>query len=367
MITAPVVPTENHGEEPRRLVDFSGESWEGGMAAQLYEGVWSIGDHHTPALVAGLPIINNRCFVFRLKDVEDGDFLLAIGVAGNNAIQGLQALARDMKLPVRFVLSQGANHHMFLERWYEEFPEARILIPGRKIPVSRNGRALQQKYPDRWEVYNDAHLGIPALLKYQDQLDFAIFDQFYGIRDHDFTSESHKCRVNIGPLEYGLKFTAAKRDQLMDAIWTYHKASGICIYEHNVDIWLTKEQHSKLPFPVIYMMAPERFQSALPETFSWVQDPKIHYETWQKVLGWEITTLVDYHMDPGTCLQPQNNTNGGASTCRQLIEQLIAKSGEDDPTGYNLWYNRRNRQIRQTMSVVLVGIAAYLLYQYTNN
>jgi hypothetical protein len=339
--------------------DFSVESWDETTMDQICDGVWTISDRHQPALVHGLPLINNRCFAFRLTDKDENtSFLVAIGVAGDKAIRGLQQLAQDKDLPVRFILSQGANHHMYLDHWYLAFPKARILLPGRKIPLTRNGKALQKKYPEQWEVYH-GHLGIPALEKYKDQVDFAIFDQWYGIADEEWTSESHVSKTNLSAAHWAVRFGLAKRNQLMDAVWVYHKPSGICIYEHNVDIWFTKKQHVQIPFPLSQMTAAERFQSALPETMSWIEDSKIHYETWQKVLSWDISVLVDYHMHPGTC-HPQ--TPEGA---RVLLRQLMAKSGEDDPTGYNLWYNRRNRQNKNILLVVSASVAAYMAYLWS--
>jgi hypothetical protein len=62
---------------------------------------------------------------------------------------------------------------------------------------------------------------------------------------------------------------------------------------------------------------------------------KIHDETWDRVLDWDTKTLRDYHMAPGVV-----HTRTPESAQRVLME-LIHKTGEDEPTGRNLWYDRR--------------------------
>eukprot|EP00526_Cylindrotheca_closterium_P014774 CAMPEP_0113608788 /NCGR_PEP_ID=MMETSP0017_2-20120614/4117_1 /TAXON_ID=2856 /ORGANISM="Cylindrotheca closterium" /LENGTH=287 /DNA_ID=CAMNT_0000517507 /DNA_START=2575 /DNA_END=3435 /DNA_ORIENTATION=+ /assembly_acc=CAM_ASM_000147 len=278
--------------------DFSTESYESPDCAKVFDGIWTISDAHRPALVSAFPECNNRSYIFRLKEPSNGpDFLLVMGVAGPKAVKAVQKLEQETKLSVKFVVSQGAQHHMYLDHWFEGFPAARILIPDRKIPVTRNGKALQEKYPDRWETTGGQT--IPALEKYSDQLEFAIFDQVYGVKDEDWTSKCGSEPTQVNPMVWAFKFAMAKRDQLMDNVWTHHKASGLTIMEHNVEVWFTKEQHDEMPFPINQMMGAERFISALPEIFSWIEDPKIHAETWDKVLEWETKILCVYHMAPG--------------------------------------------------------------------
>jgi hypothetical protein len=239
---------------------FPAESVEGELPDEMDDGIWSCSTDHDPGLAGkfGL-VVNNRSVVVRVADKEDGDFLLVYGVAGGSATERVQALEKKLSLPVRFILSsvssflppqnplspshlslslyQGAAHHMYLDLWYEAFPDARIIIPDRKIPQTRNGRELKERYADRWE--ENSGTTFTALKKYRDQVDFAIFDQWHLYPDQEFMTKNHNERNAEAEsfFSYLRKFGSAPMTQPADAVWMHHASSGITFAEHNVQMW----------------------------------------------------------------------------------------------------------------------------------
>jgi hypothetical protein len=64
----------------------------------------------------GALLCNLRLSVLNLS--FPGNFLLVYGLPGQPAISRVQKLEKYHGIPVKFVLSSGAQHHMYLEEWY---------------------------------------------------------------------------------------------------------------------------------------------------------------------------------------------------------------------------------------------------------
>ena len=128
-------------------IDFSKEDWD--QPTEFFEGCWVIATKHNPGLNEALEL-NNRVFVFRLKNKSGEDTLLVFGACGPTSIEAVKKLEEQTGLRVSWIVGNGGGHHLFLGLWYEAFPNARILVPARRIPSTRNGEELQQKYADRW-------------------------------------------------------------------------------------------------------------------------------------------------------------------------------------------------------------------------
>ena len=118
-------------------IDFSGEDWD--TPAQFFDGCWVIANLHCPALNKTMEV-NNRTFVFRLKNKAGEDVLFVFGCASQAAVDAVKKLEQDTGLKVAWVVSNGGAHHMFLDLWYQAFPDARIPIPARRSPTAPTRR-----------------------------------------------------------------------------------------------------------------------------------------------------------------------------------------------------------------------------------
>src|SRR5262245_57075168 len=127
----------NHGH-----LDFSNENWN--QAAKIFDGSWVIASRHNPGLFQALEL-NNRVFVFRLKTKRGQDTLLVYGAGGPTTIEAVRALAKESGVAVGWIVGNGGAHHLFLDLWYAAFPDARVLVPAKRIPTTRNGLELQKK------------------------------------------------------------------------------------------------------------------------------------------------------------------------------------------------------------------------------
>ena len=123
-------------------IDFSNEDW--GKSVKFSDGCWVIAEKHNPSLNKTMEF-NNRTFVFKLINKEGKDTLLVFGCSGKPSIEAVKLLEKETGLEVTWIVSFGGAHHLFLDLWYEAFPKARIPIPAKKIPFTRNGRNLQEK------------------------------------------------------------------------------------------------------------------------------------------------------------------------------------------------------------------------------
>ena len=156
-------------------IDFAGEDWD--RAVQFFDGCWVIANLHNPSLNRTMEV-NNRTFVFRLKNKSNDDVLFVFGCAGQPAIDAVKTLERETGLKVAWVVSNGGAHHLFLDLWYQAFPDARIPIPAKRIPFTRNGERLKAKHADRWELLEGPR---PKQIadEFGDQIDVVIFDQLF--------------------------------------------------------------------------------------------------------------------------------------------------------------------------------------------
>lgn len=61
--------------------------------------------------------INNRTFVFRLKNKAHADTLVVFGIAGHDCIDACKELEESEGLKVGWIVGNGGAHHLFLRHW----------------------------------------------------------------------------------------------------------------------------------------------------------------------------------------------------------------------------------------------------------
>lgn len=343
-------------------IDFSAESWD--QPTEFYEGCWVIANKHCPALNQSMEV-NNRVFVFRLRDRAGQATLLVFGCGRAETIEAVKQIEQETGLSVSWVVSNGGGHHLFLDLWYQAFPQARIPIPAKRIPFTRNGQNLKEKYAARWELMHGTK---PQQLieEFGDQIDIVIFDQLFGYKDKisgelfEGGALDHSSKpTNYGGFKMMMKFGKMMGDtsQPNDEVTFFHRKSGLAIAGHNFQFSympkgykVPKEFKMKTgPFPLNLMMKmmmkPGDFKSTLEGQPGPIADSAMHFAQWQAVLDWEIRAWTTAH-DPPTICGPDLN----GAEIKQAIRESLHRSGEDDPTGARLTWNIKNKKKQPAQS-----------------
>ena len=162
-------------------LDFTAEDWD--RPVQFFDKCWVIANRHNPGLNTAMAL-NNRTFVFQLRGKQPSDVLLVFGCAAQPAIDAVKQLEQQTGCKTAWVVSNGGAHHLFLDLWYQAFPDARVLIPSKRIPDTRNGKVLKEKWASRWELI-DGPKPKQLVDEFGDELDVVIFDQLFGYADQD--------------------------------------------------------------------------------------------------------------------------------------------------------------------------------------
>jgi len=335
-------------------IDFSSEDW--GRPTPIFENCWVVAERHSPGFNKTFGELNNRTFAFRLKNKEGREVLVVLGCGGPPALAAAKELEKDTGLLVEWVVGNGGAHHLFLDLWYEAFPEARVLIPSKRVPNTRNGKELAAKYEKRWELMHGPR---PTQLveEFGDQIDVVIFDQLHGFSDEtnasvmggpkDHTSEPPK----RGGFSTIMKMGGQMKDmsQPTDEVTFFHKKSGLVIGGHNFQFIYVPKGHApskehrlqSAGFPLnvaMSMMMPKgQFVSNLEGMPCPIADPERHIEEWNLVLDWDIQAWTTAHNPPTVCgpaLSPDE--------LKTAIRESLHRSGEDDPTGQRLKWNKKN-------------------------
>jgi hypothetical protein len=337
--------------------DFSAETWD--KAVAIFDGGWVIASKHSPALNSSIEL-NNRTFVFRLKNKAGSDVLFVLGCGNAATIDAVKELEKDTGLSVTWVVSTGGAHHLFLDLWYQAFPEARLPIPAKRIPFTRNGQQLAKKYADRWELMEGPRPQ-NVLDEFGDQIDIVIFDQLFGYKDetsakafdggaadHSSTAtnfKGFKLMMRMGPLMKDVS-------QPNDEVTFFHKKTGLVVGGHNFQFAYTpkgfkpdKEFTMKMGgFPMSIMMKMMMFpkgvfKSTYEGPASPIADSAAHWDQWQKVLEWDMKAWTSAHNTPTICGPEMTGDEPKAA-----IRESLKRSGEDDPSGASLKWNKKHKK-----------------------
>jgi len=336
-------------------LDFSAEDWD--KPAKIFDKCWVIASRHHPGLNTAM-MFNNRVFVFQLRGKQPKDVLLVLGCGGPSTIEGVHAIEKESGARTAWIVGNGGGHHLFLDLWYTAFPDARVLIPAKRVPSTRNGQALQQKYASRWELMHGPR---PAQLveEFGDEIDVVIFDQLFHFRDENAADlmgspKDHTSKpVSLGGFSLMMAFGKVAKDtsQPNDEVTFFHRASGMVVGGHNYQFMYTPKGHNPPPkfalkmggFPMglmMGMMMPKgAFVSSLEGQPGPIADPKVHAEEWQRVLGWDMRAWTTAHNPPTVC-----GPDLSGPQLKEAIAASLARSGEDDPTGARLKWNVKHKK-----------------------
>jgi hypothetical protein len=230
--------TTHHGH-----LDFSSEDWD--KPVQFFDGCWVIASRHNPGLLSSMEL-NNRVFVFRLRGRAGKDVLLVFGCGGASTLAGVRAIEKQTGTNVGWVVGNGGGHHLFLSLWYEAFPQARVLVPAKRVPFTRNGQELQRKYAARWELMHGPR---PKQLvdEFGSEIDVVIFDQLFHYKDENVARIMASPKDHTSPpaslsgfsllmaMGKAMKDTSHPNDE----VTLFHRASGLVVGGHNFQFSFT--------------------------------------------------------------------------------------------------------------------------------
>jgi hypothetical protein len=338
----------NHGH-----LNFSSEDWD--LPVEFFEGCWVIASKHNPGLLTCMEL-NNRVFVFKLRDRAGKDVLLVFGCGGPSTVAATRAIERKTGTKVGWIVGNGGGHHLFLSLWYDAFPEARVLVPAKRVPFTRNGLELQQKYASRWELM---HGPKPKQLveEFGREIDVVIFDQLFHYKDQNVAQIMASPKDHTSPpgslsgFSLMMAMGKAMKDasQPNDEVTLLHRASGLVVGGHNYQFAYTPKGYSapskfKLKsggFPMnvlMSMMMPKgKFASLFEGQPGPIADSKIHAAEWKMVLDWDLRAWTTAHNPPTIC-----GPDLSGADLKAAIRASIARTGEDDPTGARLKWNMKH-------------------------
>ena len=226
--------------------------------------IFSVRDHSQDFLHSNFPflsgistniVLNNRCFVFKLKlrealgGVSAGkDALFVFGLGNDGAIEGVKRLENQTGLKAVALLCNGGGHHIYIKNWYDAFPAPfQVWVCPTKVPGTSNGQRLQKDYPDRWMLVDNSTTDhhVHQLLKYFGsgdnlQVDCILFNQLYGYSDktsgESGCHQSPEAKVGDNGFKHVFKALTALGGDVStptdDTIF-YHMPSGLIITGHH--------------------------------------------------------------------------------------------------------------------------------------
>jgi len=343
----------------RTVLDFSGENFNMEEPWEFFDGCWVITHRHSAAGNGNLQL-NNRTFIFRLHDARaKSEVLLVYGASAKVCVEGVQRLESRIGIPVRWIIGNGGQHHLFLELWYDAFPDARVVLPGLRIPHTKNGRRLADKYKERWELMYGPR---PEQLieAFGEQIDVLIFDQILG-RDEEVQSAAITAPEDAAAIDKPLnnsgwkdlrntaKLLSIAPTARSDEVAFFHRAAKLVIAGHNYQFSYTPRgykppphlllKQGRFPMSVLasFLLPKGAFDSNLLTQPAPLHDPAEHVRQWETVLAWPFEAWTSFHDRPTICGPDENGAE-----LKRLIRKSLARTGEDDPTGARLIWNKKH-------------------------
>jgi hypothetical protein len=267
----------------REAIHLERETWE--KAVAIADGFWVIATHHRPGFMKMSPDINNRCFVFKLREGEREVLVVANGV-DPKVMPEVRRLEEETGLRVRYILSVGGGHHLFLPAWRDAFTEATVLVCPVRVPTTRSAKKLVDGPRVRAMDIDD------PLPQFAGELEAVVFHGLYGVRDDRTPYE--------GGAEPGLfKMMKMMRnlDAPVDELWLHHVPTGTVIGGENLGWILSKQSIKAFPWMLRMMMKADSVY--INDKARKVADATAVAACWRRILAWDAATRLGYHELPG--------------------------------------------------------------------
>jgi hypothetical protein len=323
--------------------DLSKESFDADYTV-VANGVYMLSERHTPGGVAHIfPTINNRGFIYCVKNSEGQDHLLMNGIPTHECIPKAKKVEEVTGLKLTLIVGSGDFHHMAMKDWLDAFPQVIIVQSGLKFPKTRNGAdiLINPDYEKRIKLVMGPHF--PSLEQYRDVVQFYGFNQFRTSADAPWSSKDIH-NVSREP-KFALlkKIASTKATEKFLAVWAYHVPSKQLIYEHNFNFYLTKEHLKQFSFPFSFVLPKEKICSCakeqLPSGPKSQEDCEAHCRLMAEILGLDVRAMMEYHSLPGVMA-------GRFASKEEFgteFKKILKKTGEHEADGTAM-YKAMNRR-----------------------
>ena len=324
--------------------DLSGESYEKDFAV-VAKGVWSICTAHHPGNIAAMPEHNNRCWVIRVEDPDEGDFLLVYGLPEHkSAGPKVKAVEKESGLQVKYVMTSGCWHHLYLDHWLNSLsPEVKFLFPRAKFPETRNGKSIMsdESKAARILLYNTED-DMPVFGKsgrYTSQLQFVVSDQQTTYPDEGPLAATSELVPVEATGEIMAHLASAKPSARFAATTLYHVATKTVSIDHNFDMFQPGELWDKQPAMLQNLHPREKLQSGVMAGQT-VVDPAVNAEQIKRLMALDGRCIVDLHTEPTYYVVREFES---AESYASKMKAVFEESGELDATGASLPQNKTHQ------------------------
>jgi len=267
-------------------IDLGSE--EKGKVVQVADGFWILATSHHPGGNPGMPEINNRAMIFRLKD--NGEDVLAVFNAVDPGQMGkVHDLEKETGLSVKYVVSVGGGHHLLMNDWHDAFPEAQLKLGPIRVPRTTNGKVLMAM--DRVSTMD---LDDP-LPQFGDELELVLFRGLTAGKDLRSVLEGASGGM-LDQMAFMKEMMLGMKDPY-DELWLFHKATGTLVGGENLGWMFTADEHKALPMMFRSLMKTKEIY--IMEKFRFVGDATAVAACWSKILAWPAQTILSYHDTPG--------------------------------------------------------------------
>ena len=317
--------------------DLKGESYDK-LFSQVATGVWSVCTAHNPGNLAAMPKHNNRCFIFTIKDAEGGDFLFVYGIPDSAFITNVKAVEEESKLKIKYIMSSGCWHHLYLEDWINAFEEpVKFLMTSAKFPETRNGQKLLSipEMKARLELYD---LEVPFLTKYNSQVQFHVMDQQTTFPDTGAFAATKELVPAEKMNEVMAEFAKPKTARFA-SVNVYHVATKTIVIDHNFAMFQPGEVWDEQSDMEQSFHPRNKLQSNV-ATGNRVIDPQKNFEQIQALLQFDCCCLVDLHTPPTYNVMTFENQAAFVAEITRVFEE----SGEMDPTSTKLMLHQTKEE-----------------------
>lgn len=321
--------------------DLRAENYEGDFAA-VAEGVWSVCTQHHPGNIAAMPEHNNRSWVLHVRDADDGDFLLVYGLPEEKVgAPKVRAVEVASGLKVKYIMTSGCWHHLYLDQWLASFPDAQFLFPKAKFPETRNGKQVlaDQAKAARVLLY-DTEDDMPVFGsggKYLDQLRFVVSDQQTTYPDEGPLAATADLVPTEAMGEVMSHLAVAKKSARFAATALYHVATKTLSIDHNFDMFQPGELWDKQPEMLQQWHPRAKLMSGV-MTGQVIIDPAKNFEQVGRLLALDVRCIVDLHTEPTYYVE---KSFGSQEAYVSKITSVFEESGELDATGASLPQNKQ--------------------------
>jgi hypothetical protein len=317
--------------------DLSKESFDAHYTV-VANGVYMLSERHTPGGASHIfPVINNRGFMFCVKNSQGEEHLLLNGIPTDKCIPKAKEVEEATGLKLTLIVGSGDFHHLAMKDWLGAFPQVKIVMSGLKFPKTRNGHEILKNpdYGKRIELATGPHF--PSLEQYSDVVQFYGFNQFRTSPDAPWTSKDIHNISKLPKYTFLRKIGSLKPTEKFLAVWTYHVPSKQLIYEHNFNFFLTKEHMKQFGFPFKFVLPKEKICSCakekLPAGPKSHEDCEAHCRLMAEILDLDVRGMIEYHSLPGAMAGRYKSKE----EFRKELTKILKKTGEQDADGVAMY------------------------------